>query len=118
MEKYVYVSPKELGYRKIDINREEHNEIFPNRRVNIFNRVEYYVNDKKEEVIIEVYINFLGKLVVLLALPISILLYGLVNVKEELLGVFNQRNTGSFVSMTGFQREYNELMRYLEGDRI
>jgi hypothetical protein len=116
MSEYKYSNPIDKGYIKFKLTKKQHNEIFKNRKLKWNGRCEYYYNDK--QIIIHTFTNWKAILLSTILLPVFILLHGLTNIKEiwkELLELYNQKETGSFVSEHVWRKEsrYEQIMNII-----
>jgi hypothetical protein len=99
MSEYKYVNPIDKGYIRFKLTKKQHNEIFKNRKLKWNGKSEYYYNEN--QIIIHTFTNWKAILLTTILFPIFILLHGITNIKEiwkELLELYNQKETGSFVS--------------------
>ena len=116
MRKYKYSDPTERGYIQFKLSKEEHNSLFKYRKIRWLDKYIYYYND--QGIKIHKFINKKGVIVATLSLPIAILIEGLGNYKEiwkELLSLYNQKNSGSFVSdfIDKNSNIYREIMKII-----
>ena len=115
MEDYKYVSPVDLGYKELRLTKEQHNELFPYRKIAWSYRYEYYYND--DYIIMHRFINWKGVLFATLTFPVVVLLNGIANVKElwkELTDLYNQKETGSFDSDSVRGDRYEKIMKLIK----
>jgi hypothetical protein len=113
MSEYKYINPIDQGYTRFKLTKKQHNEIFKNRKLKWNGRCEYYYNDK--QIIIHTFTNWKAILLTTILLPMFILLNGIANIKEiweELLELYNQKETGSFISdfVSKTDPKYNQIM--------
>lgn len=105
---YKYNNPTERGYKKFKVSRKIHNELMPNRKRNVFNKIEAYY--KHNQILFEYSTNLLGKIVTVLITPYVILMHGLGSLGElrgEFSDIFNPKKRGSFTSGVIHQKLYN-----------
>lgn len=113
MSEYKYINPIGQGYTKFKLTKKQHNKIFKNRKIKWNSKIEYYYNDN--QIIIHRFTNRKAILLTTILLPVFVLLHGITNIKEiwkELLELYNQKETGSFVSDHIWKKEsrYEQIM--------
>lgn len=95
MTGYVYVSPLEKGYLRLNFGRAEHNRLLKNRKMRFGRKVEYYWNPKDNAVISEYYHQWWYKLVLVLVLFIpSIFMQGIPGTIKDLGDLIHERKRG------------------------
>ncbi len=111
MEKFVYSSPVEDGYREVKITRKQKNEIL--RKINYRNPwtrdVTKYVNDDGK-VLVEVFPSLIVNILETVLCPLALLLHGVTNWKEwlrERTRDWNAKKYGAYVTYT-FKEDPNE----------
>lgn len=111
---FKYKCPTEMGYKKFNISREKHNEIIPYRKRNVFTKVEAFHNE--HQVKFHYSTNVLGKIVLTLLLPYSLIMNGFSSFKkigEEYYNLFHEKEKGEFVeevvNKTTYKGERNEV---------
>lgn len=93
---YQYVSPAEKGFEKVKISRKKFKALFPYEKINIFNKVDCWVNHDTKEVVLEQYTNRLGQVVAILLIPLFIICYGVLETKESVGELFRQKEKGHY----------------------
>lgn len=103
-----------MGYKEFKISRKKHNEIIPYKKRNIFTKVEAFHNEY--QVKFHYTTNVLGKSVLTLLLPYSLLMNGFSSLKkmgEEYYNLFHEKEKGEFVeevvNKTTYNGEQNEV---------
>lgn len=116
---YTYKSPTHSGFEKFKVKRKEYNKILPNRKKNVFTKIEGYY--KEDEILVHYTKTLLGKILITLFLPITIIIHGLGNIKDiakEYKRLLNQKESGAFVedfiSSTDYNGDPNETFTRLE----
>lgn len=75
---------------EIKISKKEHNKLFPNRRYKWYSSYKIFDDAQKRELELYHYVNWLGKVLYTLALPVLVLIAGVPNsiraVKDVWLG--------------------------------
>lgn len=99
--KYQYKDPVDYGMKRVKLSRKDHDLIFPKRKLNLFQRYEYYIDDNK--LTMQSYTNFLGKTWAIVIAPVAIIFYGAITYFKEAHEVFNERKKGAFVEETVFK---------------
>lgn len=99
---YEYKDPTTKGYTRVTLSKEEHDKWFlPNYPRKWQYRFEYYMSDKA--VMFERFSSWPAVILMFLLLPISILAFGFVNIKEtwkDHASLLNPKKTGSFITGT------------------
>jgi len=97
---YKYQDPTENGFRKIDLQTKDHNELFPHRRKKWIYRYEYYLKDNSFEM--HQLMSFPAQVISVLLFPVELIGHGFFNIKSLLnqykRQVFQQKKYGAFVS--------------------
>lgn len=104
---FKYNDPLTRGYTKFKLTRKQHNEIFPNYKVNWVVKCEYYYKD--DNILIHRFTSPLAVVVNILLIPVAVLMNGLGNIKEicrDYKRILNQKETGDF--STDFVYKDNE----------
>lgn len=99
MPKYVYVDPVVNGFTKVHFTKREHNELFPNRKIDIFSRYDYYISHQK--LILHRTTSRKWTAVITIGFPLVAVGYGIFNLREllnEYRELYNQKRLGSFLS--------------------
>lgn len=116
---YVYKCPTESGYAKFKITRKRHNEIMSNRKQNIFTKIDAYYKENK--ILFHYTTSLLGKTVITIMLPYSLVVHGLSSLSEmatEYKKLFSERKSGSytndFVNRKMYDGEVNGRFTELE----
>lgn len=105
---YSYVRPTELGYQKFKLTRRQHNSILVNRHRNFLTKIEAYYRD--DSIRLQYTTTFLGKVLITMMLPITVLLHGFSSIKEiaeEYRDLLNETKSGTFVSEHVSRTNYN-----------
>jgi hypothetical protein len=113
LSSYQYTNPIDKGYTKFKLTKKQHNEIFKNRQIKWMGKCEYYYNEN--QIIIHSFTNWKAILLSTILFPVFVLIHGLGNVKEvwgELKSLYNQKESGSFVSEHIWKTEnrFNQIM--------
>lgn len=69
-------------YERLKISRRNHNILFPHRKLGLFKKARYYLTVDGNKFVLAIGINFLGKIVVTILLPLTIILEGVSNTKS------------------------------------
>lgn len=111
---YKYRDLLEDGYKRVYFTKKIHNKLFPNDKVTLFNRYEYYTNDWS--LVFHEYTSVLGIILAVVLFPFNLLMCGLYDFKslvEDYKKLFNQRKYGQFRSWHITNEERIEsLMKY------
>ncbi len=97
MSKYEYVDPVSQGYKRVYFTRKEHKKLFPKRKLGVYHKYEYYVNDSQ----LTLYSLNSAPCIIIntLLFPLVVLLAGLANFKEiieEYKRMCYQKTYGAF----------------------
>ncbi|GFN32476.1 hypothetical protein [Paenibacillus xylaniclasticus] len=108
-----HFDPVSIGYKKFNLSTKQHNILFKNRKKKIFEKYEYYYNDR--EVILRRFINWLGIIYLVLLAPVYLIMKGLENIPELLIEykhLFNQKKYGNFSSdcVSANSQLYGDIM--------
>jgi hypothetical protein len=120
MKKYIYRSPEEDGYKRVQFDSTLHNTLFPRQKIRWCDRYEYFLLDEGEraDFRFDRFTGILGILVLVLVYPLNLLMSGLGEFKQvnkEYRGLFRQHETGSFSSMNTGDKETLDIIRqYVE----
>ena len=69
-------------YERLKISRRNHNILFPYKKLGLFKKARYYLTVDGNKFVLAISINFLGKIVVIALLPLTIVLEGVSNTKS------------------------------------
>jgi hypothetical protein len=88
------------GYAIVKLSRKDHNKLLPTR-IKIFKNGRYFLKETEEKrFAYYTKVNILGKLFATIALPIAIIIGGVINIKEIWQGYLSVLNGG----YSGFRR--------------
>jgi len=97
MSKYVYENPLSNGYKQFKLSKKQHNKLFKYRQIKWYHKYEYFYS--KDDVILHRFFNYKAVTLSTLLFPVSILLTGIINIKEcwqDLQKMYNQKKYGAF----------------------
>ena len=96
---YQYINPVSQGYKEIKISKEDHNRLFPYRKIKLMDKYRYYLSNNN--FIMHRFMSLPAVIFNTILFPISLLMNGIKNYKEvfyELYKMYHQRKCGAFVS--------------------
>jgi hypothetical protein len=110
MNKYIYRDPVDDGYEKVKLSHVDFKYIFPNIKSHIGLKNIVFVEHNRKQVIIDTYVSFIGKIAIIIILPLTVVLYG-INILEEVKDVlFYQQQKGKFIRDNGGKEYYESVM--------
>ena len=110
---YTYRNPVDRGYKKFNLEKKQHNYLFPKRKKKWNTRYEYYYNN--ERVIIQQFSSYSAITLTTVLFPVLILFAGLSSFKEaitEMKWLFNEKKYGKF------SEDWINRYHFQEGNRI
>lgn len=111
---YVYVCPRERGYKEIKVGKKDRNYLLPYRKSNLFTRQEWWYSEKG--VLIHHLTNFFGKVVAITLFLINGLIHGFANPQlyRDYKRLLQERKYGAFgVDSIGNWEEKYEYVKNL-----
>jgi hypothetical protein len=111
---YQYKDPQDRGYKKFNLTKEQHNEIFKNRKRSWTDKYDYYY--KEDRIEIHKSFNWIAVILNTIIFPVNLLAYGITNYKEvwkDTVRLFDQKNNGAFVS-AGYWKDESRFKQMME----
>ena len=112
---YEYKDPLKNGYTKLKVSKRIHNSKFPNIKLGLFDKVEYYISDN--DVITHRFTNWIGIFLSVILFPLQGLIsgFGDKDMYQDYKKLFNQKKYGSFRSNKIWKSRQPELYEYFRG---
>jgi hypothetical protein len=94
---------------KVKLSKKLHNELFPRRKYNIFQKYEYELYEN--HLTMKRYINVFGKIFLVLVFPINVLIEGFLEAYKETKHMLFQNKYGSWCGDTVYDKKILDVIR-------
>lgn len=116
MNKYIYRDLEKDGYERFYLNKKEHNKLFPNYKINLLNKYEFYYSP--DYIIVRNFVSIFGVVLATISYPFVMLFYGLRDYKhinKQLYELYNQKKSGYFEEYYYIRNIMNQsTLNYIE----